>query len=158
MKICVQIPCQLDQGETQTQCLKYVGVTNIFLRFLYAIGEKMLHFLGHDTVGKMMFTKKWLSGNWASPIFGKNKVPAPIATLRNLNIVQNGKSSKPAFRSMFMWKSRFQGFKFVGIFRKASLFSFWASGIAAFRTLFLLKPRTQVYHKISQENSNLKGS
>ena len=96
MKICVQIPCQLDQGETQTQCLKYVGVTNIFLRFLYAIGEKMLHFLGHDTVGKMMFTKKWLSGNWAPPIFGKNKVPAPIATLRNLNIVQNGKSSKLA--------------------------------------------------------------
>ena len=89
---------------------------------------------------------------------GKKKVPAPIATLRNLNIVQNGKSSKPAFRSMFMWKSRFQGFKFVGIFRKASLFSFWASGIAAFRTLLFLKPRTQVYHKISQENSNLKGS
>jgi len=44
------------------------------------------------------------------------------ATLRNLNIVQNGKSSKPAFRSMYMWKSRFQGFNFVGICRKASLF------------------------------------
>ena len=147
MKIFVQIPCQLDQGETQTQCLKYVGDINIFLRFLYAIGEKMLHFLGHDTVGKMMFTKKWLSGNWASPIFGKNKVPSPIATLRNLNIVQNGKSSKPAFRSIFLWKSRFQAFKFVGICRKASLFSFWHSGIAVFRTLAFLKQRNQFYHK-----------
>ena len=56
----------------------------------------------------------------------KKLVPAPIATLRNLNIVQNGKSS-------------FKGFKFVGIFRRASLFPFWAIGIVVFRTLYFGK-------------------
>ena len=52
-----------------------------------------------------------------------NMVPAPIATLRNLNIVQNGSIL-------------------------AILFSFWASGIAMFRSLFFeKKARTQLSHK-----------
>jgi hypothetical protein len=72
---------------------------------------------------------------WKPPYKLTNLVPAPIAPPKSLNIVQNGKSSKPGFRSMFMWKSKFQGFEFVGICKKASLFSFWVSGIAVFRTL-----------------------
>jgi hypothetical protein len=41
-----------------------------------------------------------------------------------------------------MWKSKFQGLKFVGICKKASLFSFWASGIAVFRPHFFEKKQT----------------
>ena len=47
-----------------------------------------------------------------------NMVPAPIATLRNLNIVQNGSIL-------------------------AILFSFWASGIAMFRSLFFEKKKQE---------------
>ena len=92
---------------------------------------------------------------WDTPETSWNKVPAPIATLRNLNIVRNGKSSKPAFRSIFMWKSKFQGLKFVDICKKASLFSFWASGIAVFRPHFFEKNRHLIF---SQEISYLKWS
>ena len=63
---------------------------------------------------------------WKPPYKLTNLVPAPIAALRNLNIVQNDKRS-------------FKGFKFVRIFRRASLFPFWAIGIVVFRTLYFGK-------------------
>ena len=39
------------------------------------------------------------------------------------------------FRSMFMWKSKFQGFKFVGICKKASFFSILAQWNFSFQDL-----------------------
>jgi hypothetical protein len=59
-----------------------------------------------------------------------------------------GQELKTCISEHFMWKSRFQAFKFVRICRKASLFSFWASGLAVFRIVFeKTKTRTQLSHK-----------
>ena len=67
---------------------------------------------------------------------------APIATLRNLNIVQKGKSSKPAFRSILCGS---QDFKPLNLFVFAGRPAFFHFGPVdlRFSGLFLKKQKQE---------------
>ena len=67
----------------------------------------------------------------------KNEVPEPIATLRNLNIVQNGKIQNLHFEAFFCGSQGLKDLKLLVFAGGPAFFSFWAIGIVVFKTLYL---------------------